>query len=50
MKKATAKKPQVRESSGDVFADLGSDREESEHLRMRSGLMITLGGCFDNGH
>jgi predicted XRE-type DNA-binding protein len=29
-------------SSGNVFADLGFDREEAEHLRIRSDLMATL--------
>lgn len=29
-------------SSGNVFADLGFDREEAEHLRIRSDLMIAV--------
>jgi len=29
-------------SSGNVFADLGFDREEAEHLRVRSDLMIAV--------
>ena len=33
---------QVRESSGNVFADLGFDSDEAEHLRIRSALMGTL--------
>jgi predicted XRE-type DNA-binding protein len=34
--------PLVRRSSGNVFADLGFDEDESEHLRIRSALMATL--------
>jgi predicted XRE-type DNA-binding protein len=33
---------QVRRSSGNVFADLGFDQNEAEHLRIRSALMATL--------
>lgn len=33
---------QVRKSSGNVFADLGFDQDEAEHLRIRSALMGTL--------
>jgi len=33
---------QVRKSSGNVFADLGFDPDEAEHLRIRSALMGTL--------
>lgn len=29
-------------SSGNVFADLGFEREEAEHLRIRSNLMIAV--------
>lgn len=32
----------VRKSSGNVFADLGFDEDEAEHLRIRSALMATL--------
>jgi len=32
----------VVRSSGNVFEDLGFDREEAEHLRIRSALMATL--------
>lgn len=32
----------VRKSSGNVFADLGFEAEEAEHLRIRSALMATL--------
>jgi predicted XRE-type DNA-binding protein len=35
-------RPQVRKSSGNVFADLAFDQEEAEHLRIRSALMATL--------
>lgn len=45
MKKRETKKSdriQVRESSGNVFADLGFDPDEAEHLRIRSALMGTL--------
>lgn len=43
--KASAKavrKSVVRESSGNVFADLGFEEEEAEHLRIRSALVATL--------
>ena len=33
---------QVTRSSGNVFADLGFDDEEAEHLRIRSELMAAL--------
>jgi hypothetical protein len=37
VKKAViAKRPAVRRSSGNVFADLGFDEDEAEHLRIRS--------------
>lgn len=43
VKKAViAKRPAVRRSSGNVFADLGFDEDEAEHLRIRSALMATL--------
>lgn len=32
----------VRQSSGNVFLDLGFDQDEAEHLRIRSALMATL--------
>src|SRR5438093_9909498 len=32
----------VRKSSGNVFRDLGFPREEAEHLKIRSDLMIPL--------
>ena len=35
-------KPRVRRSSGNVFADLGFEREEAEHLKIRSALMATV--------
>lgn len=41
MKKGEGR-PQVRESSGNVFTDLGFDQDEAEHLRIRSALMATL--------
>ena len=44
-KKAGSKPPRgalVRKSSGNVFADLGFDEDEAEHLRIRSALMATL--------
>ena len=37
-----AKPAVVRQSSGNVFEDLGFDQEEAEHLRIRSALMATL--------
>ena len=37
-----SKKPPIRRSSGNVFADLGFDTEEAEHLKVRSALMATL--------
>jgi predicted XRE-type DNA-binding protein len=39
---ASKKKSGVRKSSGNVFADLGFDQDEAEHLRIRSALMATL--------
>ena len=35
-------KPRVRRSSGNVFADLGFENEEAEHLKIRSALMATV--------
>ncbi len=35
-------RPQMRKSSGNVFADLGFDQDEAEHLRIRSALMATV--------
>ena len=32
----------IRRSSGNVFRDLGFDREEAEHLKLRSELMIEI--------
>jgi len=32
----------ITSSSGNVFADLGFDPEEAEHLRIRSSLMIEV--------
>jgi predicted XRE-type DNA-binding protein len=32
----------IRRSSGSVFRDLGFDREEAEHLKLRSALMIEI--------
>jgi len=32
----------IRRSSGNVFRDLGFDREEAEHLKLRSTLMIEI--------
>jgi predicted XRE-type DNA-binding protein len=34
--------PRIRKSSGNVFRDLGLPREEAEHLKIRSDLMIRL--------
>ena len=41
-RKASRVRPWVRKSSGNVFADLGFDRTEAAHLRIRSSLMATL--------
>jgi predicted XRE-type DNA-binding protein len=38
----TQNKPAVVRSSGNVFEDLGFDREEAEHLRIRSALMAAI--------
>jgi predicted XRE-type DNA-binding protein len=35
-------KTKMTPSSGNVFADLGFDQEEAEHLRVRSDLMIAV--------
>jgi predicted XRE-type DNA-binding protein len=32
----------IRRSSGNVYRDLGFDREEAEHLKLRSELMIEI--------
>ena len=37
----------VIRGSGNVFRDLGFHREEAEHLRLRSELMIRLGRIID---
>ena len=42
MKKGTRAQVTVRKSSGNVFADVGFDQDEAEHLRIRSALMATL--------
>ncbi len=42
MKKDASARMQVRKSSGNVFADIGFDQDEAEHLRIRSALMATL--------
>lgn len=41
VKKGTGRS-HMRRSSGNVFADLGFDQDEAEHLRIRSALMATL--------
>ena len=35
-------KPDITRSSGNVFADLGFEPDEAEHLRIRSTLMATV--------
>jgi len=40
--KTPAKRSEISRSSGNVFADLGFDADESEHLRIRSTLMATV--------
>ena len=42
VKKGGTTRTQVHKSSGNVFADLGFDQDEAEHLRIRSALMATL--------
>jgi predicted XRE-type DNA-binding protein len=46
------KKPSVRSSirrsSGNVFVDLGFDKETAEHLRIRSALMATVRRVIDD--
>ena len=42
-RKASRGRSWVRKSSGNVFADLGFERNEAAHLRIRSALMATLG-------
>jgi predicted XRE-type DNA-binding protein len=39
---------QVRKSSGNVFRDLGFPREEAEHLKIRSDLMIRLSRLIES--
>jgi len=38
----------VRKSSGSVFRDLGFPREEAEHLKIRSDLMIRLSRLIES--
>jgi predicted XRE-type DNA-binding protein len=40
--KTKTERPAISRSSGNVFADLGFDADESEHLRIRSTLMATV--------
>jgi predicted XRE-type DNA-binding protein len=40
--KTRAKPPEISRSSGNVFADLGFEPDEAEHLRIRSTLMATV--------
>lgn len=44
MKKSKTK---VTRSSGNVFADLGFDKEEAQHLQIRSTLMIAIQRIID---
>jgi len=34
--------PKIRRSSGNVFQDLGFSKDEAEHLKVRSALMIQI--------
>jgi predicted XRE-type DNA-binding protein len=34
--------PKIRRSSGNVFHDLGFSKDEAEHLKVRSALMIQI--------
>ena len=43
------KKPAVRRSSGNVFADLGFDQDEAEHLKIRSALMAMVRQVISDG-
>ncbi|MGQ0562601.1 MAG: helix-turn-helix domain-containing protein [Gemmatimonadota bacterium] len=47
---ARAKRPQVERSSGNVFADLGFEPDEAEHLRIRSTLMATVRQVIFDGN
>lgn len=38
----------TRRSSGNVFRDLGFEREEAEHLRVRSALMAEISKVIDS--
>lgn len=40
----------VRRSSGNVFRDLGFSREEAEHLKIRSDLMIRITRLIEARH
>ena len=40
----------VRRSSGNVFSDLGFSRQEAEHLKIRSDLMIRLTRLIEARH
>lgn len=40
----------ITPSSGNVFADLGFDEAEAEHLRIRSSLMIQVSKLIEERH
>ena len=40
----------ITPSSGNVFADLGFDEAEAEHLRIRSSLMIHVSKLIEDRH
>jgi predicted XRE-type DNA-binding protein len=40
----------ITPSSGNVFADLGFDEVEAEHLRIRSSLMIQVSKLIEDRH
>ena len=42
--------PRTRRSTGNIFRDLGFDREEAEHLRLRSELMIRIDRIITERH
>ena len=43
-----ADKQRSHRSAGNVFRDLGFDRDEAEHLKVRSDLMIELSKLIDS--
>jgi predicted XRE-type DNA-binding protein len=41
-----SKKLMITSSSGNIFADIGFDKEEAENLRLRAELMMRIEDCY----